>query len=775
MFLLEKEAPWIYKKRKTDGHMQEIDVRISNVSRRGFLKSSVLAVGATFVIGVSTGCRQKIESYTDEHVPASGVMAESSFQPNILIAINIAGDVFIVCTRSEMGQGIRTGMPVVIADELGADWNRVQVEQAEGHPKYGNQNTDGSRSVRNHFDDWRKAAATAREMLVLAAAQLWNVEVSECKVDVHKVIHSPSGRELGFGELAAIASNIETPENPTLKSRDEWRYIGRSIRGHDNRAITTGKAKYGADIRIDGMLFASIERCPVIGGRARSYSSEAALNVPGVRAVIELPAAPFPPAFNALGGLAVVADNTWATFKGREALVIDWDRGPNVEYNSSSYRELLRESVTTRGQQVRASGDVPAALAQASQTVEATYFVPMLAHAPMEPPAAVAWVKDDVACEIWAPTQDPQTARNEVAQALGIDVEEVTVHVTFLGGAFGRKSKPDFVVEAALVSREAGAPILLTWSREDCMQFDYYHAPSMQYLQAGLDENGKALSWTHRTAFPPIGGTFSPADYPSDGELGLGFTTVPYNIPNMQFEKGRAPLHVRIGWLRSVSNIHHAFAVNAFAGEMAYAAGRDQRDYLLELIGPDRNLNSIFSGNTGAYGEDLTRHPYETSRLRRVIELVSEKADWGKALPEGHALGIAAHFSFVSYAAHVVHASVIDGKLQIHRVDCAFDCGTYVNADRVRSQMEGSIVFGLTLALYGEITVQNGAVKQSNFHDYRLLSIGETPETHVHLVENDAPPGGVGEPGTPSVAPALANAILQITGRPVHTLPIRLS
>ena len=686
MFLLEKEAPWLYKKPDATGDKPGIEVHISNVSRRDFLKSSALTAGAAFVLGMWTGCNQQDDSYSDERIPASGAMAESSFQPSLLIAINSAGDVFIVCTRSEMGQGIRTGMPVVIADELGADWNRVHVEQADGHPKFGDQNTDGSQSIRNHFDDWRKAAAAAREMLVLAAAHSWDVPENECVADVHKVVHSTSGRELGFGELAAAASTVEAPQNPTLKSRDEWRYIGTSIRGHDNRAITSGTAKFGGDIRIDGMLFASIERCPVIGGRVGSYSSDAALSIPGVRQVIELPAAPFPPGFAALGGVAVVADNTWASFKGRKALNIDWEFGPNIEYDSETYRDLLRDSVTNPGQPVRISGDVPTALTQASQTVEATYFVPMLAHAPMEPPVAVAWVKDDGTCEIWAPSQDPQTARGTVADALGIDAELVTVHVTFLGGGFGRKSKPDYVVEAALISRETGAPILLTWSREDCMQFDYYHAPSMQYLKAGLDDNGKALSWTHRSAFPSINGTFFPADYPSDGELGLGFTTVPYDIPNMQCEKGRAPLHVRIGWLRSVSYIHHAFAVNAFAGEMAYAAGRDQRDYLLELIGPDRNLNHVFSGNEGAYGEDLTRHPYETSRLRGVIELATEKAGWGKALPEGHALGVAAHFNFVSYAAHVIHASIVDGELQIHRVDCAFDCGTYVNEDRVRSQ-----------------------------------------------------------------------------------------
>ncbi len=400
----------------------------------------------------------------------------------------------------------------------------------------------------------------------------------------------------------------------------------------------------------------------------------------------------------------------------------------------------------------------------------------MLAHAPMEPPSALAWVKEDGACEVWAPTQGPQAARSTVAAALGVDVKKVTVHVTLLGGAFGRKSKPDYVAEAALVSKAVSAPIKLVWTREDEIQFDYFHAPSVQYLRAGLDSRGKTIAWVHRTAFPSISATFQPnVNYASDGELGLGFTTLPYDIPNLRLENGSAKAHVRIGWMRSVCNIQHGFAVNAFAGELAHAAGRDQKEYLLELIGPPRNLDALFKGGKGAYGEDLSRQPYETGRLRGVIELAAKKAGWGKNLPEGHALGIAAHFSFVSYVAQVVHASVENGKVRVHRVDCAIDCGTYVNPDRVKAQMEGAVIFGLTFALHGKITAKNGAVQQSNFNDYPLLRLNEAPEIHVHLVENPAPPGGVGEPGVPPVAPALANAILKITGKPVRELPIRLS
>lgn len=768
MFLFEQEAPWTI-------HTPQ-QPRILNLSRRAFLKRSALAAGSTFVLGVFSSCEPGNAPALNTKVPAQGTMAEAGFQPNVFIGLNNAGDVFVVCSRSEMGQGIRTGMPPVIADEMEADWDRVHVVQADGDPKYGDQNTDGSRSVRNHFDQWRQAGAAARAMLIAAAAQTWEVPASECMAENHVVKHTSSGRELGYGELAATAATLDVPEAPPLKSRDQWRYIGTPMRGVDNRAIATGSAIYGQDAEIPGMLHASIERCPVIGGQVTNYDDTAALAVPGVRQVVQLADATLPPAFQALGGLAVIADHTWAALKGREALQVEWDLGPNATYNSDTYRATLEESATSPGREVRTMGDVGPALAEAAQTVEATYYVPMLAHAPMEPPCALAWVKDDGTCEIWAPTQDPQTARGTVAQILGLDFANVTVHVTLLGGGFGRKSKPDYIVEAALVSRAVGAPVKVTWTREDEIHFGYFHAPSVQYLQSALNDQGNPTAWVHRTTFPSISSTFAPnVTYASDGELGLGFTTVPYDIPNMRCENGPAQAHVRIGWLRSVSNIHHAFAVNAFAGELAHAAGRDQKDYLLEMIGPARNLNALFEGEQGPYGEDLSRHPYDTGRLRGVVELAAEQAGWGKDLPEGHALGVAVHYSFVSYVAQVVHASVEDGQVHVHRVDCAVDCGTYVNPDRVKSQMEGAVVFGLTLALHGNITAREGAVEQSNFHDYPILRLNETPEIHVHLVENTLPPGGVGEPGVPPVAPALTNAILAITGTPVRELPVKLA
>lgn len=747
---------------------------IQNVSRRSFLKTTALAAGSTFVLGIYAGCSRKEKYLPELRIPAQGTMDNATFKPGLLIGINDAGDVFIVCTRSEMGQGIRTGMPPVIADELEANWSRVHVVQADGDSKYGDQNTDGSRSVRWHFDDWRAAGAAARAMLVSAAAKTWEVPESECTAKDHVVTHTPTGRELGYGALAAKAATLEVPENPKLKSRDEWRYIAKPVRGVDNLNIVTGRAAFGIDMKLPGMLYASVERCPVVvGAKLKSYDDKAALAVPGVRKVVKLKDGTQPPNFNPLGGVAIVADNTWAAFEGRKALKMQWDPGANAKHNSASYRVALEKAVSIPGKEVRSEGDVDAAMKDAAKTMEAIYHVPMMAHAPMEPPAALAWTKDDGTCEIWAPTQDPQSAQRTVAGLLGVAPEKVTVHVTLLGGGFGRKSKPDFIAEAALISKEAGAPIKITWKREDEIQFDYFHAPSVQYLKAGFDEQGKTIAWLHRTAFPSIMSTFQPGvKRPVDFEVGMGCSNVPYNIPNLKIESGEAEPHVRIGWMRSVCNIQHSFAVNAFAGEMAHAAGRDQREYLLELIGPPRNLTSLFGDPNS---RDEKRHPFETHRLTNVVKLATEQAGWGKQLPAGHALGVAVHYSFFSYVAHVVHASVENGQVNVHRVDCAVDCGTYVNPDRVKAQMEGAVVFGLTIALHGKVTAKNGAIEQSNFHDYPLLRIAESPEIHVHLVESDAPPAGVGEPGVPPLAPALANALLAITGKPVRELPIDLS
>lgn len=749
---------------------------VLNLSRRDFLKNTALVAGSTFVLGVGTGFRTTDLRNTGSAAVTEGIIDGAEFNPNVFIALKENGDVFIVNPRSEMGQGVRSSVPPAIADEMEADLDRVHVVQADGDAMYGDQNTDGSTTMRNWFDQWRTAGATARMMLVSAAATSWGVPAEECEAENHVVYHRASGREAGYGELASLAAQQPVPEDPVFKPREKWRYIGTSIRGVDNLDIATGKAVFGLDVKVPGMLYASVEHCPTIGGSLKSFDASAALAVPGVRDVVEIPVASMPAGFAPLGGLAVVANNTWAAFQGREALVVEWDLGPNVSYNSDSYRKDLEASTNRRGIEIRSVGDVNAGFSKAATTLEANYYVPMLAHAPMEVPNATAWVKEDGTCECWAPTQDPQVARRTVAQFLDLDPSDVTVHVTLLGGAFGRKSKADFVAEAAVISRAVGAPVKLTWRREDCMRFDYYHSPAAQYLKAGFDENGKAIAWLHRTAFPSIQSIFAPdVTHAQTWELNLGFTTVPYDIENMLCENGPAKAYVRIGWMRSVSNIHHSFAINAFAGEMAHAVGRDQLDYLFELLGPARSLNHIFP-DRGPYGEDLEKAPYHTGRLRAVLRRAADEAGWGSvSLGEGEGLGAAVQYSFGSYVAWVLRVAVDDGNVRVLRADGVIDCGTYVNSDRVRAQMEGSLVFGLTLAFNGKITARNGTIEQSNFHNYRLLRLDQTPETHIHLIESEMIPGGAGEPGLPPVAPALTNAILAATGTPVRELPIKLT
>jgi isoquinoline 1-oxidoreductase beta subunit len=744
----------------------------NGVTRRAFIRTAASA-GSGLVLGVSTPIGDR-GGIGPAFASASRMVTEASFSPNVFVHLHTSGDVEIVVARSEMGQGVRTALSAVVADEMEADLARVRVVQAPGDPAFGDQNTGGSQSVRNHFQRLREAGAVARRMLEQAAAGEWDVREAECLGRGHEVRHGPTGRTLGYGDLAEAAGKLAVPEDVTLKTPDEFRYIGRPLDGVDNFDITTGAAVYGADVRLPGMVYAAVARCPVVGGSARSYRAEEALALAGVLQVVELSAGPTPPGFAALGGVAVVAENTWAAFEGRDALRVDWDYGPNATHESASYREALREAVRAPGRAARSEGDVDAALGTAAHTHSAEYYVPYLSHASMEPPACVASVTEE-GCEIWAPVQDPQLARNLAAELLQRPRESVDLHVTLLGGAFGRKSKPDFVLEAVSISQQTGRPVKLTWTRADDLRHDFYHPMSVQRIEAALDGSGCTTGWLHRAAFPSISATFeADIDGPTDGELSLGCTTVPFDVPNLRCEACPAPAHARIGWLRSVSNIHHSFAIGAFADELAALAGRDPKDYLLELIGPGRIID-IWEGDENAYGADKSALPYDTGRLRRVVDVAASAAGWGRQLSPGHGLGIAAHYCFVTYVGTAAHVSVSNDTLAIHRIDTAVDCGLIVNRDRVRAQLEGAVVFGLSLALYGDITMKEGRVEQSNFHDYPILRIDELPEIHVHMVESDEHPTGVGEPGVPPVAPAVVNAVFAATGKRIRELPIDLS
>ncbi len=541
----------------------------------------------------------------------------------------------------------------------------------------------------------------------------------------------------------------------------------------------TGKAIYGQDVTLPGMKFAVIARPPVVGGKVASLDSSEAEKVPGVEKIISIPGTPMPGKFAPLGGVAVIARNTWAAIKGREALKITWDDGPNKSYNSADYRAKLEDAVTKPGKVERNEGDVDAALGSAAKVFTQSYYSPHLAHATMEPPAATARGKDGK-WELWAPLQSPGGARGDVAAALGVDPSAVTVHETLLGGGFGRKSKCDYAIEAALVSKAMdGAPVKVVWTREDDIRNGFYHTVTAERFEAGLDADNKVIAWRHRSASPSFMALFMPdPKHPGAIELGLGLVDAPFNVPNIRVESGEAQSHVRIGWFRSVNNVAHAWSTQSFIAELAHELGRDPKDMLLELIGPERIVDPRKSVTTEFwdYGEPFETYPIETGRLRRVAEMAAEKAGWGKTLPKGEGLGIAAHRSFVSYVATVVHVKVDDkGQITVPRVDTAIDCGFCVNPERVRSQIEGAAVMGLTLAKYGEITLKDGAVEQSNFNDFQLLRINELPaETNVHIVDHpvDVPASGVGEPGMPPFTPALCNAIFAATGKRIRQLPI---
>jgi isoquinoline 1-oxidoreductase subunit beta len=754
---------------------------IENVGRRGFLKG-LIATGGLVVAAEFVPARAALAAYATGAAKMTGGVVSD---PHVFIAIDPSGLVTIIAHRAEMGTGSRTSLPMVIAEELEADWSRVKVLQSPGdEEKYGNQNTDGSRSMRHFIQPMRQCGAAMRQMLETAAAQRWGVGVAEVQAQNHEVVHKPSSRKLGYGELAAAASALSTPPADQIKLKDEaaFRYLGKgNVQIVDLFDITTGGAVYGIDTKLAGLKYAIIARPPVMGGKLASYDGTATMKVPGVEKIVVIEGTPPPSKFQPIGGVAVIARNTWAAIKGREALVIKWDDGPHASYDSAAYKSQLEETARKPGKVVRNEGDTDKALETAAKMVSGEYYIPHLAHATMEPPSATVRVANGK-CEAWAAVQSPGNVRTELAAKLGLKPEDVTVNVTLLGGGFGRKSKCDFVLEAAVLSREmGGAPVKVVWTREDDLHHDYVHTVSAERIDAGLDAQGRVVAWRHRSVAPTIRATFVPdPKFEQSGELTMGFIDVPFNIANLRCEVGEAEAHTRIGWFRSVSNIPHAFAIQSFVTELAHAAGRDPKDMLIELIGPPRHVDPRPSLLNGAeytnMGDPLETYPIDTARLRRVVELVADKAEWGKRLPPRHAQGIAVHRSFVSYVATVVEVAVDGkGKLSVPRVDTAIDCGFAANPERISSQIEGAAVMGLSLAKYGEISFKNGRVEQNNFDGFQVLRIDESPPiTHVWIVSNsiDVPSSGVGEPGLPPFAPALCNAIFAATGKRIRRLPI---
>ena len=738
---------------------------VENVSRRRFVQGAL--AGGALILGARYAPRL-LRSTKGEAAPSAAL------EPDLWMSIASDGTVTIVAHRSEMGCGSRTALPLVVADELDADWSRVKIDQAIGDPKYGDQDTDGSHSVRSSFDLMRQVGGAGRAMLITAAAAQWNVSARDCTTEPHFVVHRGSGRKLGYGELAAAAAKLPVPkiEDLKLKSRSEWRYIGKESNSlFDLPDMVTGKAIFGMDATMPGMVFASIEHPPVLGQKIKSYDDKAALKIPGVKQTLTIDTAKPPHVFQPLGGVAVIADNTWAAFKGRKSLKIEWDSSPHSVYNSAAYRKTLEATSQKPGKVVRNIGDVDAAFAKGGKIIEAEYYAPHLAHASMEPPVAVAEYRDGKVLA-WAPTQNPQAVQDTIAIALSIKKEDVTCHVTLLGGGFGRKSKPDQVAEAAVLSKKLGKPVKVVWTREDDIRFDFFHSVAAMYMKAAVGADGKPTAWLQRSVFPPIGSTFDAATTYGDDEMGLGWNNLPFDIPNHRAENGPADYHVRIGWLRSVANIYHAFAIQSFADELAKSANKDSVEYLLGLIGPPRIVNLEHKSDEA---EEAKLYPYDTARLRRVVEIAADKSGWGKrTMGKGHGLGIAAHRSFLTYVATVVEVEV-DNKGQVHipGVWTAVDAGTVVSPDNVRNQFEGAAVFGTSLALFGEITATNGVIDQSNFNNYPITRMNRAPrQISVHVVESDAPPAGVGEPGVPPFAPALYNAVFAATGKRVRELPL---
>ena len=726
-----------------------------NFSRRGFL-----GVSGVFVLGACIpGCAP---------TPAPK-LASGGFAPNLFLAVEPDGTVRITAHRSEMGQGIRTALAQIVADELDADWARVQVEQAVGDTKYGDQNTDGSRSILLNYDRLRAAGATARLMLRQAAAQHWQVPVEEVTAANHAVTHAATGQQLGYGELAGEAAALPVPEEAPQKDNAEHRYIGQPQVHVDAAAIARGQGTFGADYRQPNMATAVIVRCPWLGGGVREVRNrpEPAPGFVGIEILQPAPSAG--PVFTPLGGVAVIAEDTWTAMRTARELDIEWSDSPNKSFDSEALQTALREACERPGKGVPngEQGDVDAVFAAGAGTeLAATYETPFLAHAPMEPPVAVADVTADQ-CIINAPVQDPQATRHLVAEQFGFPIANVTVTPTLLGGAFGRKSKPDFVLEAVELSQRLGRPVRVQWLREDDVRHDYFHAASAQHHRAVIDEQGLPSAWLQRTAFPSITTMFrADAEPPAEWELEMGFSNLPYQVANRRMEYAGIRPGVRVGWLRSVCNIFHAFSANVFADEMAAAAGRDAIEHRLAMLGAGGKLDVPGM-------QPPTGHELDIGRLRHVIERVRELSEWQRPRPEGVGLGFAVHHSFRSYVATVLEATMASGQPQVTNAYVVLDCGTFINPDTCVAQMEGAVVFGLSLALRGNISMQGGAVVQSNFHDYPLLRLPEAPATTVELVPAQGRlPAGVGEPGVPPIAPALVNALFAATGTRYRRLPI---
>ena len=692
------------------------------VDRRSFLKAGAATAG-----GLLLGF------YLPERSPLKAQAGVAAKKLNAYVHVGSDDTITLFIHMAEMGQGTVTSLSMLLAEELECDWSKIRTEFPGVDPAYGPlQGVFGSRSIRSSWEPLRKAGARAREMLMEAAAQSWGVSKSQCRAENSVVINTATNARLSYGKLAEAAAQLPVPNNVTLKDPKQFRLIGTSPKRLDTPDKVNGRTLFGIDVRLPGMQYAVIERCPVFGGKVASFDAGKAKAVHGVKQVVAIS-----------NGVAVLADNTWSAMEGRRALEIKWDEGANANTSSATIRKLFVDLAQKPGAAARKDGNVESALAGAAKKIEAVYEAPYLAHAPMEPLNCVAHVRPD-GCDVWASTQIQTGAHAVAVKLTGLAPEKVKVHTMYLGGGFGRRGGSDFIGEAVEVAKAVGGPVKVTWSREDDLQHDMYRPASYSKFAAGLDSDGWPVAWFTRIACPSFGGLHNGVD-----RTGVeGVADLPYGIPNILVEYHAAEAGIPVSYWRSVGYSQNTFFTESFVDELAAAGGKDPLELRRRLLA-------------------------KSPRLLGVLELAAEKAGWGKPLPAGRFHGIAVADNVGSFNAQVAEVSATKGKLRVHRVVCAMDCGQVVNPRGVEQQIQSGIVFGLTAALKGAITIDRGRVEQRNFDQYDVLRIDEMPVVEVHLVPSRNPPGGIGESATPAIAPAVTNALFAATGKRIRRLPIR--
>ena len=725
--------------------------------RREFLKNTA-ASGVGLLIGFRLDARSADDPAQAQEKPIVNPL-------NAWVRITPDNGITLILAKSEMGQGVNTSLPMILAEELCVDWKQVGIEQAPTNPKIYQLGTGGSGSVASSWLPLRRAGAAAREMLLTAAAEHWNVNRDTCVAQDGGVLHGARKNFLTYGELVEQARKLPVPDLNTvpLKNSREFTIVGQELPRTDAKTKSNGTAKFGIDSRVPGMRYAVIARCPVFGGKVKSFDARKAKNIPGVQEVLAIePVAKG--AFSA-GGVVVLADNSWAAMQGRKALDIVWDQGPNAGESSETLRRQFLENAAKPAKALRDEGDAETMLSKSAKKIEASYEFPFAAHASMEPMNCTVYIRPDGA-EAWVPTQAPQWAQDVIAEVSGLPHESIIVHTTLMGGGFGRRYQADFVMEAAQIAKATGKPVMVLWTREDDMQHDFYRPASYHKFSGAVDSDGKIVAWKHfqtSTSIAAMWGEKGEQDS-GGGEFGTA-AFIPYQVENFRVAYALAKSGVPRAWWRSVEHSTSGFVVESFVDELAALAGTDPLEYRLRRIGDDRDIPDFTDPKEGK--------ALNTARLKGVLKFAAEKGGWGTALPKGIGRGIAGYYSFETYTACVAEASVVDKAVKVHRLVYAVDCGRVVNPDGVRAQVESAAIYGLSAALYDSITIQGGRVEQSNFNDYEMPRIADTPKIEVHLVASTEEPTGIGEPGLPVVAPAVCNALFTLTGKRIRRLPIR--